>query len=540
MNGNNIDFSAVIQAAIAAQMGEKVWDKRDVDIQHEGTKITLPAEPGPMPLRTAIAALERKAKDEETELDVHEVLDAFPEDALVALNLAMREKYGWASPTPQMSFFGPVAPDLITVKTGPGADDSVQVPFGSFTLPGVENAITTHRHKTAKGMCLVITGTVRKREAGVVKELAVLARSILEQRSIYKGKAIRLKVDDDGDLITSEAPDFLRTDYIRPEELVLNPDELQQVKAALWAPVQNTEACVKHGIPLNRGVLLEGTYGTGKTMTANVTSKVCVDNGWTYILLDDVRALKEALLFAQRYQPAVVFAEDADRVASQRDQRGNDLLNTIDGVLTKNARVITVLTTNHVERLDRAMLRPGRLDAVITVRPPEAEAVQRLVRLYGRGLVDAAEDLTAVGEALAGNIPATIREVVERSKLAMIGNGRERVVAEDLLVAAKGMERHLTLLKDIPPQPTPEHLLGAAFGKIVEERLGGGNLEATMDRLGRQLMENSMVNVIAAKKSSEAAAAGTRAITGAMKDLTERVATVGDQVEEIHDKVVED
>lgn len=66
MNGNNFDFSAVIQAAIAAQMGEKVWDKRDVDIQHEGTKITLPAEPGPMPLRTAIAALERKAKDEET------------------------------------------------------------------------------------------------------------------------------------------------------------------------------------------------------------------------------------------------------------------------------------------------------------------------------------------------------------------------------------------------------------------------------------------------------------------------------------------
>ncbi len=520
----------ILAEAVARQAGEKAWDRRDVDIEHSGTKITLPGEPGPMPLRKAIEALERKAADEETQLDVHEVLDAFPEDALVALNAAMREKYGWASPTPRMSFFGPVAPDLITVKTGPDHGDSIQVPFGQFTLPGVENPIDVQRSRGSRGPVLVITGTVRKREASVVRDLANLARDILTRSSIYKGKAIRLKVDDDGDLITSEAPEFLHTRYIKPDELVLNPDELEQVRASLWAPVQNTAACVKHGIPLNRGVLLEGTYGTGKTMTANVTSKVCVDNGWTYILLDDVRALKEALLFAQRYQPAVVFAEDVDRVAAQRDQRGNDLLNTIDGVLTKNAQVITVLTTNHVEKLDRAMLRPGRLDAVITVRPPEAEAVQRLIRLYGRGLVAQGEDLTAVGEALAGNIPATIREVVERSKLAMIGAGRDVVAASDLLVAAKGMERHLNLLKDNPPSPTPEHVLGAAFGKIVEERIGGGNLEQTMDRLGRQLMESSMVNIIAAKKSSEAAAQGARNVREAMKEMA-------GQVGEIHDKV---
>ena len=524
---------AGLTAALSASAGEEAWGKVDVDIQHEGTKITLPADPGPMPIREAIKALERKAKDEETQLDVHEVLDAFPEDALVALNIAMRQKYGWASPTPQMSWFGPVAPDLITVKTGPEDGESVQVPFGSFTLPGVENAITTHKHRTAKGMCLVITGTVRKREAAVVKELAVLTRTILAQQSIYKGKAIRLHVDGDGDLDYETAPDFLRTAYIRESELVLNSDELDQVRAALWAPIQNTAACIKHGIPLNRGVLLEGTYGTGKTMTANVTSKVCVDNGWTYILLDDVRALKDALLFAQRYAPAVVFAEDVDRVAAQRDQRGNDLLNTIDGVLTKNAQVITVLTTNHVEKLDRAMLRPGRLDAVITVRPPEADAVQRLVRLYGRGLVDAAEDLSEVGAVLAGNIPATIREVVERSKLAMVANGRDVVVASDLLVSARGMERHLNLLKETPPAPSAEQVLGAAFGKIVEEYMvPSDKLEKTMDRLGRTLIETTTVNILAARKASEAANQGSR-------NVKEAISGMAEQVSEIHDQVVD-
>jgi hypothetical protein len=515
------------------------WGKVDPDIAYHGSAITLPESPDKMPLDAAIESLKRKKKDEETLLDVHEVLDAFPEDALVALNAAMKAKYGWASPTPQMSFFGPVAPDLITVKTGPGSRDSVQVPFGSFTLPNVENAITTHRHRTATGPCLVITGTVRKREAQVVKELAELTRDILREHSIYKGKAIRLKADSDGDLDYSQQPSFIETDSIRESELILNADELNQVRAALWAPIQFTEECVKHQIPLNRGVLLEGPYGTGKTMTAHVTSKVCVDNGWTYILLDDVRALKDALLFAQRYQPAVVFAEDVDRVAAIRDQRGNDLLNTIDGVLTKNAKVITVLTTNYVEKLDRAMLRPGRLDAVVTIRPPESEAVQKLIRLYGRSMVAADANLSAVGDFLSGNIPATIREVVERSKLAMIANGRTDVTGEELLIAAQGMERHLSLLKAEKPEVTPEQKLGDSLKAVIRTALPGGEaLEDQMRELGQSLMSNALANIMAAEQSSRTAAQASKRVSDSMKALNENVETTAERVEEIHDKVV--
>jgi hypothetical protein len=463
---------------LTEKQAAKKWEKRDVDIEHVGTKITLPDDPAPMPLRTAIKALERKAKDEETELSVHEIIDAYPEDALVALYQAMREKYGWASPIPKMTFFGPVPPSLITVKVGPGPKDSVQVPYGQFTLPGVENPIETHRYPTPKGMVLIITGTVRKREEKVVKELVELARQILKERSIYKGQAIRLQVLDDGRLNINEPPQFIDTNVVKPEELILNPDEFDQVTAALWTPIRFTAQCVKAGIPLNRGVLLEGVYGTGKTMTAAATSKVCVENGWTYILLDDVRALKDALLFAQRYQPAVVFAEDVDRVVAVRDQMGNDILNTIDGVLTKNSQVITVLTTNHVEMLDKAMLRPGRLDAVISVHTPGPEAVGKLLRLYGRDMLAADEPLDEVSEYLAGNIPATIREVVERSKLAMIGHGRSEVKEQDLLIAAKGMAGHLELLKDKPEEKTLEEQVGERLGKLFFQKAEEAGKEA--------------------------------------------------------------
>jgi hypothetical protein len=465
--------ASVAETRASEKKRAAAWAKRDVGIEYTGTKITLPEDPSKMPIRTAIAALERKAKDEEQELNVVEIISAYPEDALVAFNRAMQTHYGWASPTPIKTFFGEIKPQMVTVQTGPKRGDTIQVPFGQFTLPGVENPIQVHRHADENGPCLAVTGTVRKREQHIVKRLCELAREILVEHSIYKGQAIRLRTDTCGNLDLGRPPEFIDTDPIKPDELVLNPIELDLVKAALWAPIEHTEACQQHGIPLNRGVLLEGIYGTGKTMTASVTSKVCVDNGWTYILLDDVRGLKEALLFAQRYQPAVVFAEDVDRVADKRDQAGNDLLNTIDGVLSKNSQVITVLTTNHVDRLDKAMLRPGRLDAVISVQAPGPEAVERLMRIYGRKLIAPKANLKEAADALAGNIPATIREVVERSKLAMIANGRTEVAGHDLLVAAQGMAYHLDLLKDKPKTESLEHQLGASIIELVAERATG-------------------------------------------------------------------
>lgn len=532
---------AITKTKTEKELDQKsVWDNRDVDIEHVGTKITLPAEPDPMPLRDAIKALERKAKDEETILNVFEIIDAYPEDALVALNAAMREKYGWASPTPKMSFFGPIPPQLITVQTGPKAGQAIQVPFGQFTLPGVENPVETHRHRTHEGMALVITGQVRKREATIVKELAELARKILKTSSIYKGKAIRLKVDEDGDLDYDTPPEFIETDNIYPNELVLNKEELEQVQSALWAPIEHTEECVNHGIPLNRGILLEGIYGTGKTLTAAVTSKVCVDNGWTYILLDDVRSLKDALLFAQRYAPALVFAEDVDRVVSERDQRGNDLLNTIDGVLTKNSQVITVLTTNHVEALDKAMLRPGRLDAVISIKAPDPDAVERLLRLYGRDLIAKNEPLKEVSKYLQGNIPATIREVVERSKLAMVSNGRSKVTEEDLLIAARGMSYHLELLKGEAPEPSLEHRAGAALGDLIAKKSGAdtSELESALERAAHQIRGAAGATISKVDELAEVATIGSEKLGRSLKDIEKKVDVVDMKTDDIHEATV--
>lgn len=470
------DGAAALIAAISAIGDTSKWAREDPDIDYAGKKITLPADPSQMPLREAIIALERKAADEEELTTVNENILAYPLEAAVAFVQAMESIYGWASPVPTPGFFGPTPPHFLSVQTD--VDTWVQVPWGSFKLPGVENPVQISAGRDPNGhLCLQVSGEVRKRERKVLLELAAKTRDILRTSSIYRNKAIHLTTDYDGDLDIDKPPTFLDLRQVRPEELILNRDVEAQFRTNIFAPILFTDKVRKAEIPLKRGVLLSGKYGVGKTMATHATAKLCRDNGWTFIAVDRAASLREALLFAQRYQPAVVFVEDIDRETSERDDDTNDLMNTIDGILGKNVEVMVVMTTNHVERIEPAMLRPGRLDAVITVQPPDEDAVGRLIRLYSRGLLRDGEDLASVGRALAGNIPAVIREVVERSKLAMIANDHDELTEDDLLISAYGMRDHLALLTQKADEPSAAERLGAALGEVLRNALTGDELD---------------------------------------------------------------
>lgn len=452
--------------------GKVNWKQIDVGIEHHGSKITLPAEPLPMSIDDGIDALQRKKKDLETEVSVHEVIDAFPLDGAVAFMKALQRIYGWANSVPTPGFFGPKPPQMITVDVGPGPADKIQVPWGGFQIPGVSHPIYTGNTETSRGAALVIYGTVRKRDVDTLKKIAEMTRDIVKNESIYRGKAIRLRSASASTADVNNPPQFMDLAAAKIEELVLPRQIENLINVNVWTLIEKTQRCLEARIPLKRGVLLAGKYGTGKTLCSLMTAKKCVDNGWTFISLDRAQALHQTLEFARRYEPAVIFAEDIDRAAADRNESTNDLLNIMDGVLSKSSQIMVVMTTNHVEKINQAMLRPGRLDAVIVVSPPDSEAAQRLLRIYGRGLIRDGENLDHIGKELSGNIPAMIREVVERSKLAAIALGEEYVTEPSLLVAAAGMRQHMDLLAE-PTAKTlsAEEALGAAIARVVGEQV---------------------------------------------------------------------
>lgn len=457
----------------AKKTEKNIWDSIDTKIVYEGKHIRLPSVPEKMPIPDVIKTLKRIEESENQRYDVMEWVHGAPWDALVAIAKSMHQIYGVVIAESIQTFFGEIKPQLITINTGPDANDNIQVAMGQMSLPNITAPVQIGLHPTGS----YISGTVKQKDRAALVEIAVLARQIMQTDSIYKGKAIQLKVDDDGMLQLNEQPEFIQLNQVQESDMIHTAVTSLMIQTNIFGPLKYTESCRVHHIPLKRGILLEGRYGTGKSLTARVTAKVAIDNGWTFIMLDKAQGLGAAIEFARTYQPCVIFAEDIDRAADREDEDVNTLVNLLDGLSTKDMEMMVVLTTNFIDKIDTALLRPGRFDAVIRIQAPDPDTVIKLVHQYARDLLPPDIDLTApvhyfgksfsLGTILDGQIPATIREVVERAKLTMLMEDRLQLTTEDLVISAIGMTDHMALLEDKKDVKTPADLFYDALSAVI-------------------------------------------------------------------------
>ena len=151
------------------------------------------------------------------------------------------------------------------------------------------------------------------------------------------------------------------------------------------------------GIPWRRGYLLYGAPGTGKSSAIRaLATELGLDIATLDIgrrgLTDD--GLRDALMTAPRN--AIIAIEDIDAVFRERagaDHVGvsfSGLLNAIDGVAAQEGRAL-VMTTNHRERLDPALIRPGRADVHVELGAVGADAAARLFARFFPGDVAGAD-----------------------------------------------------------------------------------------------------------------------------------------------------
>lgn len=481
----NMDVTTAAVRLLIQRMQDEDEKKRqgerfrnvEAEVQWEGTKITLPDSPTKMNYAEAKEWLQRLQASEEEQIAVNEVIDAFPFDGAIAMMKALKQVYGWASPIPPQSFFE-APPTLMSVDISP--TERTQIIWGRFQIPGIDGNLQTGVNVRGGRPVFTIKGNVRKKHVEAVAEIAELTRQLVADESIYRGKAVKIPVDDNGSLNLEEAPTFVDVSQANRDELIFSASLLEQVETNLFTPIIHSDICRKNKIPLKRGVLMEGPYGTGKTLCAYVTAQIAEEYGWTFIMIDRVTALKAALNFGVLYQPCVIFCEDIDReTTGERTPELDDILNTIDGISSKGKEIMVVLTSNDAGKINRAMMRPGRLDAILSIQAPDAAAAEKLMRLYGRNLIAENEPLTEAAHELDGQIPAVIREVVERAKLFAISRNNGDIIQlrdDDLMRAAQGMKHHLELLRgSVPDMTTDEHRLGAAFMNLMQKGIGQTN-----------------------------------------------------------------
>ena len=220
-------------------------------------------------------------------------------------------------------------------------------------------------------------------------------------------------------------------------------------------------------MPPKRGVLFAGPYGTGKTAQAFAAALLAVKFGWTFLYLADVSQLPKAIQFSKMYGRTVIYAEDIDRVTDgERDEDMDEIFNMVDGIDTKESDILLIVTTNHLEKINKAMLRPGRLDVTIHIGPPDAEAVQRLIKGYAGDTLDASVTGEEAGLILDGQIPAVVREAVERAKLYAI----DRTGGEDFkLMDSDLVDAATEVIEQVKLTEVPQVLkLGAADAFVAE------------------------------------------------------------------------
>jgi transitional endoplasmic reticulum ATPase len=438
------------------------------EIVQYGDAIVLPDK---MSLKTARDLIDRKIAYEEEPVNIIEMIGGFPYDGARAMTKAMEQMFGFAMAEPTPGFFGDEPPQLIQIEVAYQKYENIV--WGQFSLPGFEGRVATSQAKDNNGrLVFQLTASTKRKYEKKVRALAQLTREILAKDSIYRGQAVKIRFrKDDGAQLPLPKISFVNLADVNEKDLVY-PDFVQSsLETNIWTLLERREEVRAMGVPTKRGILLAGTFGVGKTAAAAVTAKKCVENGVTYLLCERADEFPEMVSFAGQYSPAVVFSEDIDRVTSgERSVSLDQILNIIDGVESKTSDVMFVLTTNNLEQIHKGMIRPGRLDAVIVITAPDAKAVERLVRIYGRGLVNEDEDLTKIGKLLAGQIPAVIREVVERSKLFALkntpkGEPVQTITDRDLMESAQEMKAQIDLLnKPERRKPTDLERLGTVLG----------------------------------------------------------------------------
>lgn len=381
------------------------------DIEHFGDKILIPEA---MTIPQAMQILQRRQEYLQERTRLVETFDVFPWDGANATRMVLTEMFGWAPA-------GEGSPS-VKVATGPRPEDHIYVPWGEFEIPNSGITLFCDVSKKKGRFVFELVSVCRRQDEATVQDIFAKIGAYLKTGSIYRGKAIKMRfLNENGDVLAMPEPEFIDIAHVNREQLILSQHIHDSIETNLFTPLERVDDCLNNDLPIKRAVILGGTFGTGKTLAATVAAKIATDNGLTFLYVPRADELKMAIEFARQYQsPAcALFCEDIDRVLNgDRDVSMDDILNIVDGIDSKTHRILMVFTTNEMEKINPAMIRPGRLDCVIEVTPPDGEAVTRLLKHYAGDALDPNADLTEAGEVLAGQIPAVIAEVVKRAKFA--------------------------------------------------------------------------------------------------------------------------
>lgn len=259
-------------------------------------------------------------------------------------------------------------------------------------------------------------------------------------------------------------------------------EELEEIVDFLREPGKFT----KVGARIPKGVLLEGSPGTGKTLLAKaVAGEAGVPffsiSGSDFVeMFVGVGASRVRDLFAEakKNAPCIVFIDEIDAVArrrgtgmggghDEREQTLNQLLVEMDG-FGVNEGIIVMAATNRVDILDPAILRPGRFDRKVTVGVPDIGGREEILRVHAKNKPLAENvDLKQIAQTTAGFTGADLENLMNEAAINAAKEERAYILQEDIKKAffkvGIGSEKKSRIISDKEKRITAYHEAGHAI-----------------------------------------------------------------------------
>lgn len=206
------------------------------------------------------------------------------------------------------------------------------------------------------------------------------------------------------------------------ESLVLPPDVWASVHRNIDRMFERMERLDAAGLGTNRGMILAGPPGTGKSALCRSLAHDYVGRATVTIVSASAGQYVLGQLYEKldRLAPALVLIEDLDLLVGDRGDRERfpliQFLTVLDGLMTHHSRVVTIATTNDIDLVDAAASRAARFDQVVEIGLPDISTRAAILEVYLRR-VDHGADVERLARETDGFSGADLREVVRSAVL---------------------------------------------------------------------------------------------------------------------------
>ncbi|HEX5307661.1 MAG TPA: AAA family ATPase [Solirubrobacteraceae bacterium] len=236
--------------------------------------------------------------------------------------------------------------------------------------------------------------------------------------------------------------------------------ELQEIVEFLRDPARFQ----KLGAKVPKGILLHGPPGTGKTLLAKAVAhesgaQFFAQSAAAFVeMFAGLGAARIRRLFAvaRKHEPAIIFIDELDAVGGRRgadfsgekDQTLNQLLVEMDGFAT-SGRLVVIAASNLLDKLDPALLRPGRFDRQIFVTPPDVKGRRGVLGVHTRDKPLRDVDLGLVAAQTSGLTGADLANICNEAAIFAARRGAADITGLDFDQALErviaGVQSHRVL-----------------------------------------------------------------------------------------------